>query len=71
MGHPWQKRVYNKGEDEQEHLPKGKKRTIALSRTLINSTKLPDTVELNLSKFLDSSDSITTDVLSTPAKGLT
>nr|AAT92950.1 YBR098W [Saccharomyces cerevisiae]CAA55603.1 YBR0826 [Saccharomyces cerevisiae]CAA85051.1 unnamed protein product [Saccharomyces cerevisiae] len=63
------KRVYNKGEDEQEHLPKGKKRTIALSRTLINSTKLPDTVELNLSKFLDSSDSITTDVLSTPAKG--
>ena len=63
------KRVYNKGEDEQEHLPKGKKRTMALSRTLINSTKLPDTVELNLSKFLDSSDSITTDVLSTPAKG--
>ncbi|CAD6599474.1 CCN_G0002990.mRNA.1.CDS.1 [Saccharomyces cerevisiae] len=63
------KRVHNKGEDEQEHLPKGKKRTIALSRTLINSTKLPDTVELNLSKFLDSSDSITTDVLSTPAKG--
>lgn len=62
------KRTHKEAEDEQGHLPKKKKRTIALSRTLINSIKPPDTVELNLSGFLDSSDSITTDVLSTPSK---
>lgn len=62
------KRTYKEAEDEQGHLPKKKKRTIALSRTLINSIKPPDTVELNISGFLDSSDSITTDVLSTPSK---
>ncbi|CAI4055438.1 hypothetical protein SKDZ_02G2050 [Saccharomyces kudriavzevii ZP591] len=62
------KRSHEQIEDDSRHLPKGKKRTIALSRTLVKSTKSPDTVELNLSKFLDDSDSITMDILSTPSK---
>ncbi|EJS44783.1 mms4p [Saccharomyces arboricola H-6] len=62
------KRMLENSKDELRDLPKKKKRTIALSRTLAKSTKSPDAVELNLSNFLDNSDSYTTDVLLTPTK---
>ncbi|CAI4059813.1 hypothetical protein SUVZ_04G3130 [Saccharomyces uvarum] len=62
--------IYQKDEGQLRYIPKNKKRTIALSRTQTRNIKSPDTVELNLSKFLDDSDSCSVDILSTPTKKL-